>query len=418
MTKPKSLRFSLFLVLIISVTTACFASDEIIVPVSSDIEITVERFPSSGKYLMLWLAPEYGFRVAHHSMARMLADQTIEVWQSNIVESLFLPQSTKSQKELDGKYIADVIEYAHKTTGKKIVVAGDSYASVSVLVGAHQWQQRKQTDPYLIGAVLFSPYTFAYIPSLGLPPEFMPIVTATNIPIMIYQAEKSGNIGQFDRLLEKLRQNGSPVYTQFVPDVMSLFYESEPTAAMEKSAKPLPRDIRQMLAILEKHTVPSMPVPLKKTKVYKSGIDVVLKKFKGSKKPFAINMKDINGNSYSKKNFKGQVTLVNFWATWCTPCIQEIPMLNRLKKKMTGFPFELISINYAEDRKTIVDFMKKVNVEFPVLLDQNGDFARKWHVISYPSTFVIDAKGNIKFGVNAAIEWDDPEFISKLKLLL
>ena len=85
---------------------------------------------------------------------------------------------------------------------------------------------------------------------------------------------------------------------------------------------------------------------------------------------------------------------------------------------MKGLPFELISINYAEDKKTILEFMKKINVEFPVLLDKDGSFAKKWNVIAYPSTFVIDKNGNIKYGVNAAIEWDSPEFISKIKSLL
>ena len=85
---------------------------------------------------------------------------------------------------------------------------------------------------------------------------------------------------------------------------------------------------------------------------------------------------------------------------------------------MSNLPFELISINYAEEQETILEFLKKVKVEFPVLLDKNGGFAKKWHVITYPSTFVIDKKGKIKYGVNAAIEWDDPEVVEKIKSLL
>ena len=81
-------------------------------------------------------------------------------------------------------------------------------------------------------------------------------------------------------------------------------------------------------------------------------------------------------------------------------------------------PFELISINYAEDKKYIDEFSKKVSIEFPVLLDKNGVFASKWNVISYPSTFIIDGKGNIRYGVNAAINWDDPEVVNRLKSLL
>lgn len=85
---------------------------------------------------------------------------------------------------------------------------------------------------------------------------------------------------------------------------------------------------------------------------------------------------------------------------------------------MAGLPFEIISINYAGDKNTILEFMKDVNVEFPVLLDHNGDFAKRSNVIVFPSTFVIDKNGEIKYGVNAAIEWDDPELIRILKSLL
>jgi len=85
---------------------------------------------------------------------------------------------------------------------------------------------------------------------------------------------------------------------------------------------------------------------------------------------------------------------------------------------MQGSAFELISINYAEDQKTILDFMDKVKVEFPVLLDQEGAFANKWNIIAYPSTFVIGKDGKIKYGVNAAIEWDSPEVIAEINALL
>ena len=393
------------------------AEDEIIVPASNDTEITVTRFAAAGKYLIVWLAPEYGFRTGHRSLARMLTEQNIEVWQSNIVESLFMPQGTTSLKQLDGTYIADVIEYAYKTTGKKIIVTGDSYAASSALIGAHQWQQRKRSDSYLIGAVLFTPYTYAYIPPLGMEPEYLAIVSATNIPMMIYQAKGSATIGQFELLVNKLQQHNNPVYTRFVPNVMSLFYQEPPTAEMQIQAKALPGNIKMMISVLEKHDVPARPIPLQASATIKSGIDVLLKKYKGENAPIPIKLKDIDGNIVSKDDFAGQVTIINFWATWCPPCIEEIPSLNRLNKKLSGSSFELISINYAEDNKTIAEFMKSVNVEFPVLLDKNGEFAKQWNVISYPSTFIIDSKGVIQYGVNAAIEWDDPEVIQKLKAL-
>jgi thiol-disulfide isomerase/thioredoxin len=415
-----NLRFLLipFFVIQAGIANTCLAAAEIIVPVSDDVEITISRYPAQGEYLVIWLAPEYGFRSAHHALAHRMPEQGIEVWQADIVESLFLPQGSSSLKQLDGKYVADLVEYAHEHTGRKIAIVGDSYAAMSALLGARLWQSRNQDDPYLIGAVLFTPYSYAYIPPLGLAPEYLPIVESTNIPLAIYQAQNSGIAGQFDELLGRLRTNDSPIYTRLVPNVMSLFYEEEPTPAMKQSAQPIPASIRQLLPVLDRHGVPASPVPLKKALQIKSGIDIYLKDFNGISEPEAFTLTDINGNTTAKTDFTGKVTVVNFWATWCPPCIEEIPSLNRLNEKMEGQPFELISINYAEDKNAVSRFMEQVKVDFPVLLDRSGSTAHRWNVITYPSTFVIDRQGKFRYGVNAAIEWDAPELIRKLELLM
>ena len=417
----KKMCFNLFILLlgVFSLLPQLSSADsEITIPVSSEIDLSVERFPSSGQYLIIWLAPEYGLRTNHRFMARQLTEENIEVWLTDIAESLFLPQTTGSLKQLDAHYVADLMDYAHKTTGKKIIVAGDSYAALNVLQGVHQWQQTSHESSYFIAAILFSPSLYAYIPSLGLAPEFMPIASASNIPMMIYQGQKSGNITQFRRMIEQLQQYDNPVYSKIIPDFRSLFYVKEPTKEMIKTIELLSSNIRKMISVLEKHRVPDTPVPLKKMTISNSGIDHSIKEFQGNNIPYKIKLADAYGNIFNKQDYKGQITIVNFWATWCPPCVEEIPSLNRLKKKMSGLPFELISINYAEDKETILEFMKKVNVEFPVLLDLNGDFAKKWNVITYPSTFVIAPDGKIIYGVNAAIEWDDSEFIEKIKSLL
>lgn len=85
---------------------------------------------------------------------------------------------------------------------------------------------------------------------------------------------------------------------------------------------------------------------------------------------------------------------------------------------MADLPFELISVNYAEGDTNIRSFLESVEVDFPVLLDRDGEFARQWNVISYPSTFIIDPKGTIRYGVNAAIHWDDPAVIEVLRSLI
>lgn len=419
MNTRKTLLITLLLISSWYSTVTC-AQVEITLAVADSNELTVARYEATGKYLAIWLAPEYGFREAHHTMAQLLTEQQIEVWQSNIIEALFLPQSVSSLRQLDGRYIADLIEYAHVTTGKKIILMGDSYASINVLTGAHQWQSRKQPGNYLIGAILFSPYTYAYIPSLGLEPEFMPVIDSTNIPLMIYQAKNGGNINQFNKTLGKLQQHNNPVYSKYMPDIISLFHDTPPSELMKKTAKQLSPNIKKMITILQSHKVPATPIPLStfSTQQHGRGIDFNIKEFKGDIEPLAINLLDTNDEPYIRNEYTGKITVINFWATWCGPCVEEIPSLNRLKQKMKDLPFELISIDYAEDKKTISDFMQKINVEYPVLIDKDGAFAKQWKVISYPSTFIIDPQGKIRYGVNSAIHWDDPDLIDTLKALL
>ena len=187
---------------------------------------------------------------------------------------------------------------------------------------------------------------------------------------------------------------------------------------MHLQAKKLPENILSIIKVLDNHTVPTKPISLPKKVEKNNGIDSYLKKFSSQQTPSPIELIDTNGNVFIKSDYKERVTIINFWATWCPPCIEEIPSLNRLKEKLKKLPIDLISINYAEDLATIKTFMKNVNVEFPVLLDQNGVFAQQWNVITYPSTFIIDKKGKIIYGVNAAIEWDNPEVINKIKQLV
>ena len=142
-----------------------------------------------------------------------------------------------------------------------------------------------------------------------------------------------------------------------------------------------------------------------------------LSSFAGNPLPPAIDLLDASGQRVKLHDYRGKITVVNFWASWCPPCVEEIPSLNRLREQMQGQPFELISINYADNPEKIHEFMNRVNVQFPVLIDPNGKLSQQWNVIGFPSTFVIGKDGKILYGVNAAIQWDAPEVINALKAL-
>ena len=282
------------------------------------------------------------------------------------------------------------------------------------------WQQKNLTDQSLIGAIMFSPNTYQGIPSLGLPPEYIPEVYATNMPLMILQSSRSGNRGQLGDLISALQSGGSPVFLQMMPGATSLFYKEDQSRATLEHLQQAPQRIVRAIQLLDKlpgpghaATLPDeTPVPASEL-----GLDIGLRPFRGNWAPPPLDLDDVSGTRHTLRDYTGKVRIINFWATWCPPCVEEIPSLNRLRKKLADEPFELISVNYAQQADEVRAFLQEVEVQFPVLIDHDGSEAARWRVIAFPSTYVIDANGKIRYGVNAAIEWDTPQVIETLKRL-
>ena len=131
-----------------------------------------------------------------------------------------------------------------------------------------------------------------------------------------------------------------------------------------------------------------------------------LVKFHQPPRPPGFALPGYDGGSDNWNNYQGKVTLVNFWATWCPPCVEEIPSLNRLAARYRDKEFRVVSIDYREDEQALQQFVKDIPVDFPVLLDQDGRTALQWKVFSFPSSFLLDKKGVIRYSANRAIDWD------------
>jgi len=394
--------------------------EEIEVPVNEQ-ELFISRYTAMGEHLIIWVAPGYGSHERSIAMAKQLAARDIEVWHVDLADSLFLPKNTSTMRTIDGSYVAGLIDAAYKQTGKTITLLTRSYGALPLLRGARVWQNNHQVDnaDYLNGAILFSPEMYQTIPALGLPPVYADITYATNIPIMLYQAGNRGNRWQLEGLLENLELGGASVFVRVKQGVTGLFYTGDTSATTTATLKKLPDDIVNDLALLNKLPIPKRTTKLPTaTHVNNLGLDTRLKAFKAGMEPWPLELISASDEKYIRKDYTGKVTLVNFWATWCPPCVEEIPSLNSLRKKMQGKPFELISVNYAEDEHRVKEFLKKVNVDFPVLLDETGRVSAQWNVLVYPATFVISPDGKITHGVNGAILWDSPEVVKQLNELM
>ena len=387
-------------------------------------ELDVYQFPAAGSHLLLWITPGYGTHERAYQLAEKLSQRGLEVWHIDLAESLFLPKSTSTLRSLDGRYVAGLISAAHAHTGKTVVLMTRANGALPVLRGARLWQQqfyanKNHPQPYLAGAVLFSPELYSSTPELGLPPIYDPIASATNIPIMLYQAGKRGNRWQLDATMEKLETGGAKIMLKILPGVTGVFYNEDNAPETHKVLKSLVTELPRVIRVLDTMSLPPPVAQLAEAGPTEStGLDMSLKPFKGSPQPAALDLVSSRGERFKRDDYRGKVTLINFWASWCTPCVEEIPSLNHLREKMQGRAFELISVNYAEDAQRIDDFMQMVKVDFPVLLDSDGRVAASWNVLVFPATFVIGAEGKIEYGVNGAIYWDSPEVVRQLEALL
>jgi len=380
-------------------------------------DLSLYQYPASGDTLVLWIGGN-GWHDRAIQLAMDFAKQGIEVWQIDFAEALMQTSSSNFMRNLDAQYVADIIDAAHRRSGKRVILFAQAYGAIPVLRGATLWQQREKHKGKLLGAMLFSPDLLTGLPALGKDPEYLSITRATNIPVMIYQGGLHGSALQFSRLLSELSSHNPNVFFTVLPGVTSVFYSEENSPAALALLNELPAKMSGMFRLFE-----SLPVQVSNTdyvqpaQVSSDRPDIDLKSFAGDPLPPAIDLQDASGRRYKLADYRGKITVVNFWASWCPPCVAEIPSLNRLREQMQGLPFELISINYAESPEKIRDFLQRVSVHFPVLVDPDGRVSQQWKVIGFPSTFVIGRDGKIKYGVNAAIHWDTAEVVNTLKAL-
>ena len=125
-----------------------------------------------------------------------------------------------------------------------------------------------------------------------------------------------------------------------------------------------------------------------------------------------FTLKTLDNQPLSLSEFQGSYVLVNFWATWCKPCVREIPSLNNLYKKFKGTNFEIIAINVGQNAEVVNNFINSTSpIDFTILLDENIDLV-SWKVEAIPTTFLVDDKGTIIYKVEGEKHWDSPEFTS------
>jgi len=132
-----------------------------------------------------------------------------------------------------------------------------------------------------------------------------------------------------------------------------------------------------------------------------------------------FKVKDLQGKEVSLSGLKGKVVLVNFWATWCPPCKEEIPSMMKLNRTMEGKPFQMLAISIDEGGKADVEsYFKSSGNTLPAYLDSDGAISKVYGVTGVPETFVVDKSGKVQKKIVGGLDWNSAEVLSYLNELM
>jgi len=128
-----------------------------------------------------------------------------------------------------------------------------------------------------------------------------------------------------------------------------------------------------------------------------------------------FSLQDLSGKTVKLSDLRGMVVLLNFWATWCPPCREEVPSLSRLNAVMPGKGFRMVTVSIDNGGSNDVEsFFRMTGYRLPTLLDPDSTVGKMYGITGVPETFIIDAHGVIRKKVVGPFSWDDPSVITYL----
>lgn len=132
-----------------------------------------------------------------------------------------------------------------------------------------------------------------------------------------------------------------------------------------------------------------------------------------------FQLEDTEGKQVSLSALRGKVVLVNFWATWCPPCIEEMPSMERLNEALAGDDFVMLAINTEENgRRVVPAFLQKTPYTFPILYDDKGVVQKSYGVFKFPESFIINKDGTVAEKIIGPLDWSSLKTITYFQGLI
>lgn len=414
------IKLIIFFFLLLPATTIAAVQDYSITLGNGD-EIPIARYPADGQTLLLWLPSEFGLSPRQAPTAEHLAARGVETWIPDLHSAWFIPAGRYSLNDINPSAIATLIGKA-VASGKMVYLMAAGRTTALALRGLRHYQLNHATTDTIRGLISIGPRLFVRTPQGGEAAGFLPIASASNIPIYILQPRNTGGFWRVGKTRDELERGGSPVFIQILDGVRDGFnLRSEFTPQEQATTEHLPGIIIQAMRQLDAYGgLPASPAAL-------AGKDIapeadhgssLLRPYKRKAQAPGLELERLSGGHADLSSLKGRVVLVNFWATWCPPCVKEIPSLQRLYTARKRQGLEILAVDVGELHKQVADFLSDKPVDFPVLLDTEGQQLKHWGVHAFPTTFVLDRSQRIRYAGFGAFAWDSPEVLKTLDALL
>ena len=128
-------------------------------------------------------------------------------------------------------------------------------------------------------------------------------------------------------------------------------------------------------------------------------------------------LQDTEGNTHRLSDYRGKPVIINFWTTWCPPCREELPSMNRAWHLLEKEGIAMLALNMGEDEDAIFIFSADYPTDFPILMDQSGEVIEQWPVKGLPTTYVIAPDGTFAYRAIGSREWDDKVLLDAIRAL-
>ena len=406
--------------IILSLISVLSQADAEIIDLNSGQEISLETFGSpTAEFTLLWIHSERGAVPNLKKTLKAIAEEkSVQIILPDFHESYFIPVTRSSLNKIPQDDIEEYIStVATKVKPKKLFVFSMS-RSAGIVLKAAQNLQLKKNNP-IAGIVLLAPYLQVETPEIGKSARYQTVTSQSNLPLYLIQAERSPRFIPLPKIVKKLQEGGSPLFIHILKDVHGGFQQRDSADLRDKdieALKAFPSTVYNALKMLDD----TRPAPFEL--ISKTTKQVAKKKSHNglqevSIKTPSLQMNDLQSRPHKLSDYKGKVVIVSFWASWCRPCLEEMPSLVALKNSYPN-KLEILGVNIREDKDIIQHFTKEMAINFPLLQDKTSKGVKDWKVYVYPSNFIVDKKGKIRYAATGAMDWQEDDIKTILESLL